>query len=366
MIRINLGRDPAAKLRFTYSPLSEAVLALEALTNPKRHPDQLRWVLATKPVLPSELWREIRSLAFAYKTWQPGMFSPTPEDDLPTFAEELHRLRSLPLTTFVADLARAVTPEAFPGFPSAAQVLSDPAVQALLLSEARRMSPLYAPAIPLLWTDPEGLRGRLITLLQVFWDACFAQKWQEIEPLLADSIVECGAAFQRSGLYRLLQPLLKGCRLLRRENAIVVPRGPDTVVNLDEHPHLLLVPSCFTWTFTRVECDSPYAPSLIYPVADPEAEGPALPPELLAKVLGALGHETRLQILQACAQVPRSTQEVAGMVGLSEGGISRHLQQLQAAGLVVGRRRSYYVLYKTNLRQVRAISPALLRYLGER
>ncbi len=364
MIRINLGADPRRKIRFAFSPLTEAAVALEALVNPKRQPVRLRWVLETKPRLPPDLWREIRCLSFAYKTWQVGLFSPSAEHEVATWDEEIERFKSVPIPIFVADVARAVTPEEFPGFPTADQVLGDAELQAQLLTEARSLSPLYESVIPLLWTDPERLRSRFVSLLQEFWASCFAEEWERVLPVLVESVVQHGAAFGRESFFTALQPLLVGSKLLRRENAILVPRGPDVVLDLDEHDHWLLIPSTFTWAYTRVVCDPPWVPALVYPVATREWADTGLPPEVLAKVLAALANETRLQILHACADIPRSTQELARLMNLTEGVVSRHLRLLEEAGLVAGRRSSYYVLYQAVTRRVRAVSPALLRYLG--
>jgi DNA-binding transcriptional ArsR family regulator len=57
-------------------------------------------------------------------------------------------------------------------------------------------------------------------------------------------------------------------------------------------------------------------------------------------------HSSRLQILQLPAGRPRSTREIAGLVGLTEAAISRHLKLLAEAGWVEPERHSYYVYYR--------------------
>jgi DNA-binding transcriptional ArsR family regulator len=363
MIKIELGRDPASKLRFTYSPLNEASLALQALVNPKRHPTQFRWILATKGLLPTELWREIRSLSFGYRHWMLGYFSPTPEGTLPTFEEELQRLVQMPLALFTAETARAFLPDDWREPVTATQVLEDPATQALLLREARTDHPLYEEPAQLLCTDPEALRHRFVAMLEWFWAARFGETWGEVEPLLVEEIESRGALFRQHDLFTAFQRTLKGCRIARREGALLFSRPYDQTVDLDQHQTLLLVPSTFTWADTYVECDPPWAPSLIYPAAytDPRT---SLPPDRLLQVVEALAGETRLQILAQCSETGRSTRELAQLLGLTEGGISKHLRQLEAAGLVKARRQSYYVLYRAVPNRIRAITPALLRYLG--
>jgi DNA-binding transcriptional ArsR family regulator len=46
------------------------------------------------------------------------------------------------------------------------------------------------------------------------------------------------------------------------------------------------------------------------------------------------------------AQRPRSTRELAGLIGLTEAAISKQLKPLQDAGWVTPQRRSYHVYYQ--------------------
>jgi DNA-binding transcriptional ArsR family regulator len=363
LIRIHLGHHPEEKLRFAFSPLSEMVWALEALVHPKRHPLHLRWVLDWKPRLPRELWREIRALSFAYKSWQLGMFSPAPEGGFPSFGEELERLRAMELTTFVADVARAFRPDEVNEPPAAEAVLGDRQVQERLMAEAVRLSPAYAEPARQLMTEPEALRERMLAMLSAFWEVCFAAEWQRIEPVLAEDVVEKGELLGRVDLYTFFRKVMPRCAVQRRERLLLFNQAYEAAVDLDEHPCLLLVPSCFTWGRTRVECDPPWAPALIYPAGRPETPLP-LPPEGLPQLFGALAHEARLQILGLCWSAPRSTQELARLLQLTEGAVSKHLHVLQAAGFVRGRRQSYYVLYQAVPEVLRAVSPALVRHLS--
>jgi DNA-binding transcriptional ArsR family regulator len=52
-----------------------------------------------------------------------------------------------------------------------------------------------------------------------------------------------------------------------------------------------------------------------------------------------------MRILGQLARQPRSTQELAPLVGLSEAGTSKHLRLLAGAGVVTSRREGYYVVY---------------------
>lgn len=58
----------------------------------------------------------------------------------------------------------------------------------------------------------------------------------------------------------------------------------------------------------------------------------------------ALSDETRLQIARLVAEDPRSTKELAAHLSRSDSAIARHLELMESAGLLVGRRDGYFVL----------------------
>ena len=105
---------------------------------------------------------------------------------------------------------------------------------------------------------------------------------------------------------------------------------------------MLLVPSAFSWDRPATITDPPWQPTLVYPargVGTLWEEGEAAP-DALAGVLGA----TRAALLSAL-DAPRSTTDLARLLGLSPGGASQHLTALRAAGLVTARREGRSVLY---------------------
>ena len=57
------------------------------------------------------------------------------------------------------------------------------------------------------------------------------------------------------------------------------------------------------------------------------------------------GDSTRLRILGLIAEQPRSTQELAPLISLTEAGASRHLRLLADVGILTSHREGYYVVY---------------------
>lgn len=78
-----------------------------------------------------------------------------------------------------------------------------------------------------------------------------------------------------------------------------------------------------------------------------------------AAVARALGHEHRLELLEALAQSERSVEALAARAGQSVANTSQHLQQLRRAGLVDTRREGKHVIYRLKGDAVLALITAL-------
>lgn len=77
-----------------------------------------------------------------------------------------------------------------------------------------------------------------------------------------------------------------------------------------------------------------------------------------AELFKALGHPTRLLLVNLIAEAPRHTEELAEIVGLSPGTVSHHLSLLAKANLLASQREQYYQIY-------RLADDVLERRLGE-
>src|SRR5438034_546049 len=85
----------------------------------------------------------------------------------------------------------------------------------------------------------------------------------------------------------------------------------------------------------------------------PEALGPQRDPA-----------DPRRRVLKLIAERPRTTQELAPLVGLSITGLSKCLRRLAEAGLVSARRDGYYVVYRFEPARLEAIPDAIRDFLG--
>ena len=360
-IRFQLPASALDRVAFVYSPLLEAALSLHVLVRPKHHPLQHAWVRAMRRLDPG-LKRTIDGFSFLYGRILADCFLPPDADRYLGFDEELERLRALDEATLAYELTRPLHDHG--GAEPREAHLDDPEVRAAVLESAALLGPDSAQAAAELIADPRAAADRLADLLEAYWDAAFGAEWERLEPLLADAVTDSGRVVAEHGIYALLLELPPVLRVdtSREEFGLDVPH--DHAVEIDADRTLVLVPSYYVWPHVRVNCDAPWPLTLVYPA--PFVQGAArrqLPPAELVRVLRAAGDATRLQALRLIAASPRSTQELAPLIGISEAGLSKHLRVLAEAGLVRSRREGYYVLYSLVPERVRELAAAVPAFL---
>ncbi len=337
-IAFRLPASAAERVALSYSPTLEAVLSLHVLVEPKHHPLQHGWVRAMQRLSPA-LKREIDALAFAYRAYFPEFFFPSPAGSLLSFEDELAALRRVD-----AELLRREYAIPFVG--------DGP------------LDPLRVPAAIL--DDPVALHERFLALLEDYWEAAFATEWERIEPDLAASVAEAGRQIASAGVYGLLRGLFPEVRCDPAEGRFWLERPHDHEVTVGPGETLVLAPSAYVWPHVRVSCDEPWPFGLVFPARSIMREArPRIPPAQLVGVLRALADDTRLRALRLIAERPRSTQELAPLVGITEAALSKHLRALADAGLVERRREGYYVLYRLVEERLDAVAPSLAGFLRD-
>lgn len=361
-IRFRLEPDAVDRVAFAYSPLLEAALSLHVLVEPKHHPLQHAWVRAMRGLSP-RLRREIGAFSFLYRVTLADVFLPSPTSEYPEFAAELERLAGLDEQVLAYELTRPLYDHggAEPRDPH----LDDPAIRAAILASAGDHGAETVHVVRALLDDPVAVARRLTTMLARYWSAAFEREWRRLEGKLADAVSEAGRQIADEGLYALLLGLAPQLRVDpgRREFGIDVPH--DHRVEIGRDRLLVLAPSYFVWPHVRINCDEPWPLTLVHPA--PFVLGAArreLPSGDLLRSLRAVADGTRLRALKLIAERPRSTQELARLIGISEAGLSKHLRLMAEAGLLTTRREGYYVLYSLVPERVEAVAAGLPAYLA--
>jgi DNA-binding transcriptional ArsR family regulator len=362
MIRIALPAHPEEHVALAVSPLLECVLSLHVLLGPKHHALHNEWVRRMRALDPA-LRRELETLGFVYRRQIPDLLSPRPDDVPETFEQELAHLRSLAPELLLAGFSRPLYDHGGAGD----AVFRRPGVRDAMLQRAFAEGGEQARAAALLLLDrPVEFAKRLADAIERYWREAFAADWDRIEPLLARSILEAGRLLAAVGIWPVLGRLPAHCRVdaARQELQIDLPHEHAVLVS-PENP-LVLSPSVFVWPHLRVNCDPPWPLAIVYaaPALAREAE-PRIPPAELLRILRAIADDTRLRVLKLIAERPRTTQELEPLVGLSRAGLSKSLQRLAEAGLIVPRRDGYYVVYSLAPERLDALSAALGRFLEQ-
>jgi DNA-binding transcriptional ArsR family regulator len=361
MITFHLDSLAGDRIAFAYSPVLEAVLSLHALIEPKHHSVQHQWVRQMQRLSPS-LKREIAAFGFAYRSYFPAFLFPSASDTFPSFEAEVEQLRKIapPIVSFEFTEALSGRRER----DTLARV-EDPALCDLILSHAARHEPHSVSLVRLALEEPLTLLDRFVNLLSAYWEAAFRPEWRRLEDSLASTVVQARAHLAADGLYTFLHSLWPEIRTSQETERFWLDRPHEHDVVVGPGEQLVLVPSVYVWPHVRVNCDQPWAPTLVFSGAQLRRDAePPQPPSDLLRVLRALADDTRLRALRLIAEQPRCTQELAPLVGLSEAALSKHLRLLAGAGILHTRRRGYYVLYSLAPEHLTAVLDCITSYLA--
>lgn len=190
---------------------------------------------------------------------------------------------------------------------------------------------------------PALLLGRITDALESYWQRCLAQWWPRMRALLEADVAYRGRTLALGGAQALFADLDERISWQNGRLRVKLP-GPadlDQVVAVGGRG-LVLAPSLFVrGAITMIDASGP--PMLVYP-----ARGRAALWEqrdtVTAAALDELLGRTRSQLLTMLDQ-PTSTTELARLLDVTPGAVSRHLTALHGARLLNRVRSSRSVLY---------------------
>jgi DNA-binding transcriptional ArsR family regulator len=339
------------------------VLSLHVLAEPKHHALQHAWVREMRG-LPAPLRRELAALSFVYRWIVPDCFLPARDGGYDDFETELARLRRLRTEVVAFELLRPLHDHGGGARPARRRILGSPEVRERALKQASVLGRPSRAAAALLFDDPDRLVGRVLAFLEAYWERAFAAEWRRIEPTLADGVESSGRRIARDGLFAFLLTLAPQLRVDPGGRTFGLDLPHEHHVALHPDNPLVLVPSVYVWPHVRVNCDAPWPLTLIYRAPHLAAGLRRATPPQLVRLLQALADPTRLRILELLGERPRSTQELAPLVGLTDAGTSKQLRRLAAAGLLQTKREGYYVVYSLEPERLATLSDELAAIVG--
>ncbi|MFP3989404.1 DUF5937 family protein [Streptomyces sp. E11-3] len=297
-----------ARLRFAFSPASEAVASLRLLQDPGRHALHLPWIRAVRPRLASLDLRLLCELA-PLGAYIVDFLTPPPTSPLPDITAELELIAA-------ADVDSAV-------------------------SEVSRVPGADTPVVREFLADPAAGVARVADELRRYWDTALAPFWPQIRGLFDTEVLRRSRQLTRDGagaMFNDLHPNITWhdgrLRVRTRAWRRTGPLGGDGMI---------LIPSVFHWPDTTVMAE-PYQPNLVYPVpgvATVWSHGVVPTPDALDALIG----KTRARILVTLTEAATTT-ILARRLTMAPGAISQHLKVLCGSGLVTRRRSGREVFYE--------------------
>jgi DNA-binding transcriptional ArsR family regulator len=309
MIFAQFDTEALTRVRFAISPMMEMMASHLALDDDGRAALHMPWVEQARERTRQLDLSTLRALLDA-PGYRPDFINPPPSTPIVGLEDELATMLETP-----DEQARAEVLRAFEGAPP---------------------PPVLQPFLD----DPHGALVALAELLRAYWELAMVGHWGRIHSLLEHDVMYRSRQMADGGTHRLFADLDPS--VTWQDGALRIDQCCDATLELDERG-LLLVPSVFVWPKVMIVTEPPWQPTLVYP-----ARGvgllwepcPTPPSDALAKLIG----RNRATLLLALDR-PRSTSELAGALGVTNGGISQQLSILADAGLVSRRRVNRYVLY---------------------
>jgi DNA-binding transcriptional ArsR family regulator len=360
MIRIRFEPRSEEHLAIGYSPLLECALSLHVLVAPKQHALLHAWVRRMRTLAP-DLKRRIAAFAFLFRWHVPDVLLPAGFGPGEGFDSELGRLLTHPSELLLEAFGRPLYDH---GGRHGVRVYDDPTIREAMLQRAEVYGEPSRRLAELLLADPAKFTQQFVCLLEDYWESTFAVEWEWVEPRLQESVIESERLLATSGIWSVLGKLPRHCRVNPAKRELQIDLPHEHTVDVSMSNPLVLCPSCFVWPHLRVNCDRPWPTTLVYATPQQSREAQQrMPPEELLGALRALADDTRLRVLKLISERPRTTQELAPLVGLSPAGLSKTLGRLNDAGLIVGRREGYYVVYSLAPGRIDAVSTAIHDFL---
>jgi DNA-binding transcriptional ArsR family regulator len=318
--------------------MQEVLRALKVFVSPRPHAEQMAWLRharrrATPPLKRAST--RFRSLLMP----TPELFvNILPSSKAVTFAQELALLGR----------SRRAFREAM-----VRRFIGKPLLMRADITARARAEALSRLAAETSAHDAEEALAEFCDLLHEFFERCLASHWDQFEFAARRDSRAREELLRRFGVTSVLRTLTRDLTAKGDRNTAAVEFGGKESkggqLNFPPDGRLLLTPSYFIWphsAFVILRRDTVDI-RIAYPLAAPSPSARhAMPWEPAAKRFAALGDPTRLRILDLLSNRDLSTRELAGMLGISEGGVSRHLSVLYDTGLVQRQRDSYFVLYR--------------------
>lgn len=367
-----VGR-PALQLNSTVSLPLDLVSVMSLLYRAVPGSGLDRWLVATRRGLPEDLRADLDLLhgfsgRMLYYMEEPVMrFEPlSPERSESSFDELISYLESLRGHEYRSMAEHAIERvHQDLGSPRAVPPLADAQAWRTFVEPA--LTTATADDVLALVNDPDELKKRTINLIEGIWQHIYADDYAQRLPLLrrASDLASSttrqgfGPAFSELTGNRLPSTLVSG--LNHVESVTFCPS-----YHLGSFVSYILYPPDLVVFFGAPELvarvDQSMLPNGIGTVVvtkTTDRTGSAISNEDLLEGLRALGDPNRLRVIDLLAGGELYAQEIVGRLGIAQSAVSRHLSQLERAGLIRVRPRGGKRYYEVECERLDALSEAI-------
>jgi DNA-binding transcriptional ArsR family regulator len=322
---IELKVADLAATRFTASPVTETVKAVQLLGNPFPPSVNLPWVrwarqeLERRRLQIPRLWPLVVNGLPSF----PEFLIPAPPSRRPSFADGLAQVCATPAPAVRASLARVFADGTWPA-------------SALALAER-----------------PAESLAEIAAELTECHERLVLPHWDRIRSTLDQDIAYRTGLLADGGARALFGDISPEVRWTGDALVISEPAGDEPVLRVPMAPDgLVLMPSVFNWPHVSVRKATSTKSTLVYPARGAATIWQSLPAPLTpspaadgSAVAGLLG-PARARLL-GLLRSPATTTVLAHELGVTPGAVSQHLAALHRGGLIERQRSGRSVLYTT-------------------
>jgi DNA-binding transcriptional ArsR family regulator len=302
VLRYEMTPTDVSTCRFGISPLNEMCLSLRSLRAPGAYGPRVAQAFLAMPE--SRDHRETLLALVNDEFSTPDVINPRPESPSPRLAVEMRCVASAPASVLTQDLER-----------------------------------LWHDGVPTAVRGPSAVvMTRVLSALEAYWTWAFAAFWASHRSILEADVRHRASQSAGFGLMHALSELhpsiiVDDLALSARSRV-----GPSYSAPVRGR-RLVFVPSLFTLAASHPSSDA-VPPMVIYPARGQRQE---LSPTSSATATALLG-PAKSEVMRALVE-PRTTTELAAMLGKTPSAVNQQLHELRRAGLVRSARSGKSVLY---------------------
>ncbi|GAB3874172.1 ArsR family transcriptional regulator [Terrabacter terrigena] len=302
MLRYELTPTDVTTCRFGISPLNEMCLSLRSLRAPRAYAPRVAEAYVSRPE--SRGHREILLALVNDDFSTPDVINPRPESPSPRLREEMRSVAAAPA--------------------------------AVLRDELERLWPHEVPAA--VRGGSATVLARVLEALESYWTLAFAAFWTGHRSLLEADVRHRAHRVAGFGLMDALSELHESITVDDLSLCAHSRVGPSYSAAVSGR-RLVFVPSLFTLAASHPNADTAL-PMVIYPARGQRQSVQPVAPVSAVILLGQAKSD-----LMAALVEPRTTTELAALLGKTPSAVNQQLHDLRRAGLVRSARAGKSVLY---------------------